>query len=241
MVNSSNEPQDNIFKPRVKAVAKPIDPNQLLYAEDLLCYYKFALDGQSAPAILQQWALDYPVEWIHLAIIEALYQGRYKAVSVAQILQMWQRRQQAQPHFDRDFEQLIRKRLPQNLVHPKPQKQSAIAALAAEIQASSHLHHGEELNAASNESLEELTQFVKSRRSRQFSVDAVIDHAEAKVDSAAQQAKQQITHQQDQPADIIPPDSTASHAIDQFTPKTTDSELIAKLRSVFQDADQQTS
>lgn len=239
MANRPNEPQNNqnnIFKPRVKAASKHVDPNQLLYAEDLLCYYKFALDGRSAPHVLQQWAKDYPVEWIHLAIVEALYQGRYKAISVEQILTMWHRRQQAQPHFDSDFAQMIRQRLPKNLKRPEPEPQSPIAALAEEIQANAHLHHEKAAIASANSTLEELTQFVNSRRSRQASVDAVIDHAEAEVDQAVKQAQQQISHEAAIAGEETVPDKPATQAIDRFTPDTADSELIAKLRSVSQDS-----
>lgn len=232
MANRPNEPQSNIFKPRVKAASKHVDPNQLLYAEDLLRYYKFALDGQSAPDVLQQWAKDYPVEWIHLAIVEALYQGRYKAVSVEQILTMWHRRQQAQPHFDPDFAQMIRQRLPKNFKRPEPESKSPIAALAEAIQANAHLHHEKTAIVSANSTLEELTQFVNSRRSRQASVDAVIDHAEAEVDEAVKQAQQQITHEAVSPEGGKISAKPPTHAIDRFTPDTADSELITKLRSV---------
>ncbi len=241
MANRPNDPQNNIFKPRVKAASKHVDPNQLLYAEDLLRYYNFALDGRPAPTVLQQWAKDYPVEWIHLAIVEALYQGRYKAVSVEQILTMWHRRQQAQPHFDADFAQMIRQRLPKNLKRPEPEQQSPIAALAQEIQANAHLHHEKSAPASANSTLEELTQFVNSRRSRQASVDAVIDHAEAEVEQAVKHAQQQITHEAERSDDGTIQDKQSTQAIGQFTPDTSDSELIAKLRSVSQDADNNAS
>jgi hypothetical protein len=224
-----NAPQNDIFKPRIRSELKHVDPNQLLYAEDLLCYYKFALEGRTATQVLRQWANDYPVEWIRLAIVEALYQGRYKAVSVEQILQIWQRRSQAQPHFDQDFAQLIRQRLPDNLVAPSVETTSAVSALAADIQSSAHLPK-DRRRPANSPKLDDLTQFVQTRRSRLPAVDAVINHAEANVDRAATQAKQQLT--QDAPpadADANPPSAKAIH---QFTPKNQNAELIARLKSV---------
>jgi hypothetical protein len=232
---SSSNPQADIFKPRLNSGVKSVDPNQLLYAEDLLRYYQFALEGRSVSQVLQQWAIDYPVEWIRLAIIEALYQGRYKAVSVDQILRIWQRRSQAQPRFDDDFAQLIRQRLPNSLGGQTGETTSAVSALAADIQSSHHRR----LPATANQ-LDDLTEFVQSRRSRSSAVDAVINHAEANVDRAANQAKQQLTQtttdanlpgdnpSADNPPDDLPP----SKAIHQFTPKPPDSDWLARLRSV---------
>ncbi|NJO19488.1 MAG: hypothetical protein HC838_04685, partial [Spirulinaceae cyanobacterium RM2_2_10] len=54
----------------------------------------------------------YHPTWIRAAAIEALYLGRYKAVSVAQILEIWERRGQPTPHFNGDFERLICRKLP---------------------------------------------------------------------------------------------------------------------------------
>ncbi|MEB3295274.1 MAG: hypothetical protein VKJ24_19145 [Synechococcales bacterium] len=68
---------------------------------------------------LENWANTYPAVWIRIAVIEALYQGRYKLVSVAQILEFWQRRQQPIPHFTHEFERLVSDRFPRNLLHPE--------------------------------------------------------------------------------------------------------------------------
>ncbi len=223
-----NTPQNDIFKPRIKSELKHVDPNQLLYAEDLLCYYKFALEGRTAAKVLRQWANDYPVEWIRLAIVEALYQGRYKAVSVEQILQIWQRRSQAQPHFDQDFAQLIRQRLPDNLVAPLLETTSAVSALAADIQSSAHLPQ-DRRRPTTSPKLDDLTQFVQTRRSRRPAVDAVINHAEANVDRAASQAKQQLTDATSSNNDAHQPSAKAIH---QFTPNNQNAELIARLKSV---------
>lgn len=74
---------------------------------DLLVRYIFDLGGASASDLLDRWLKDYPANWVRLAVIEALYQGRYKAVSIEQILTFWQRRGQAVYHFNHEFERLV--------------------------------------------------------------------------------------------------------------------------------------
>jgi hypothetical protein len=81
----------------------------------LLIHYSFDLSGYSANELVDLWQKQYPGNWLHLAVIEALYQGRYKAISVQQILICWQRRGQAIFHFNMEFERLICSKFPQNL------------------------------------------------------------------------------------------------------------------------------
>jgi hypothetical protein len=73
----------------------------------LLLHYIFDLGGHNARELVERWLRFYPANWVRLAAIEALYQGRYKAVSVEQILGIWQRRGQIQPHFNCEFERLV--------------------------------------------------------------------------------------------------------------------------------------
>ncbi|MBO3461819.1 hypothetical protein [Aetokthonos hydrillicola] len=81
----------------------------------LLIHYSFDLSGYSANELVNIWHKQFSVDWLHLAVIEALYQGRYKAVSVQQILIMWHRRGQATFHFNMEFERLICSKFPQSL------------------------------------------------------------------------------------------------------------------------------
>lgn len=85
-------------------------------ASDLLKYYGFDLSDQTSENIVAQWLEQYPPDWIFLAMLEALYQGRYKAISVEQLLIYWQRRGEPIYHFTPDFERLICHHLPQNLL-----------------------------------------------------------------------------------------------------------------------------
>lgn len=73
----------------------------------LLIQYSFDLGGYTASELIERWLNNYPAMWIRLAVIEALYQGRYKAISVEQILAFWYRRGQAVHHFNNEFERLI--------------------------------------------------------------------------------------------------------------------------------------
>ncbi|MCT7956366.1 hypothetical protein [Laspinema palackyanum] len=81
-------------------------------AAALLTHYSFDLGGYSTEELIAQWLLDYPSAWVRLATIEALYQGRYKALSVTHILACWKRRNQALYHFNHEFERLVSSQLP---------------------------------------------------------------------------------------------------------------------------------
>jgi hypothetical protein len=92
-----------------------ISDSEIVQTITLLSYYGFDLKGYSAIEIMSQWLQEYQQQsWIRLAVIEALYQGRYKAVSVEQILGFWVRRNQPHFHFTPDFERLISGKLPQD-------------------------------------------------------------------------------------------------------------------------------
>jgi hypothetical protein len=73
----------------------------------LLQEYSFELGWYSAESQVMEWLQSYRATWIRDAVIEALYQGRYKAVSVKQILALWGRRGQPVRHFNREFETIV--------------------------------------------------------------------------------------------------------------------------------------
>ena len=93
----------------------PVTDNYADLATALLTHYSFDLGGYSASELIRRWQANYPIEWLHIAVIEALYQGRYKAVSVQQILNFWHRRGQATYHFNMEFERLICSKFPESL------------------------------------------------------------------------------------------------------------------------------
>lgn len=84
------------------------------YSTALLLHYCFELGAYQVEQLVQNWLDEYPANWVRLAVIEALYQGRYKVVSVEQFLVSWKRRGQPIYHFNHDFERLIGRNLPQN-------------------------------------------------------------------------------------------------------------------------------
>jgi hypothetical protein len=99
-------------------------------AAALLTHYSFDLSGYTARDLINRWQTQYPVEWLHLAVIEALYQGRYKAISVQQILLFWQRRGQVIYHFNMEFERLICSKFPESLT---PQATTVLPAIKEPI------------------------------------------------------------------------------------------------------------
>lgn len=82
------------------------------HVNTLMVHYCLELQNLSAQAWIDRWLVSYPIQWVTLAVIEALYLGRYKAISVEQILVNWQRRGQACHHFTHEFERVISCRFP---------------------------------------------------------------------------------------------------------------------------------
>jgi hypothetical protein len=82
-------------------------------ATGLLKYYSHDAQEQTQQERLDHWLRTYPVRWVRLALIEALYQGRYKTVSVEQLLAIWRRRGQPLYHFNPEFELLVCHDFPQ--------------------------------------------------------------------------------------------------------------------------------
>ncbi|WP_156800323.1 hypothetical protein [Thalassoporum mexicanum] len=72
----------------------------------LLKYYSFEFGDRSLNELIKDWS-KYTPNWVRLAIVECLYQGRYKVRSVDQILKLWQRRGNTSCHFNHEFERLV--------------------------------------------------------------------------------------------------------------------------------------
>lgn len=67
----------------------------------------FDLGAWEVEPVMADWLQRFDIVWIHSAVIEALYQGRYKLVSVTQILHLWSRRGYPVRHYSREFETII--------------------------------------------------------------------------------------------------------------------------------------
>ena len=82
---------------------------------NLLTRFSFDLNGSTAKQLVSYWLSRYPAYWVQFALLEALYQGRYKARSIEQILVLWQRRGYPLYHFNHEFERIIRGRFSRHL------------------------------------------------------------------------------------------------------------------------------
>jgi hypothetical protein len=88
---------------------------------EMMTRYSFDLGGYTLNRWIEQWLQHYPVVWLPGAVTEALYQGRYKAISVWQILDLWRRRGKPLQHFNREFERMVSGRSLQLLFTPSAQ------------------------------------------------------------------------------------------------------------------------
>ncbi|MBW4681187.1 MAG: hypothetical protein KME19_13870 [Microcoleus vaginatus WJT46-NPBG5] len=113
-------------------------------ATALLTHYSFDLGGDTAEQLIQRWLGDYQAHWLRLAVIEALYQGRYKAISVAQILALWRRRGQPIFHFNHEFERLVCRKFPNTLSTQLDFYPELSSVSAATISAAGFSGEGEE-------------------------------------------------------------------------------------------------
>jgi hypothetical protein len=80
----------------------------------ILNRYRFETRGYNSQELLETWLPEYSLDWIRMAVLEALYRGRYKTISVEEILKSWQRRGRPTYNFTPDFERLVCKNLPGN-------------------------------------------------------------------------------------------------------------------------------
>ena len=82
----------------------------------LIKSYSFDTNGITVENLVQKWLSNYQRNWVRLAAIEALYLGRYKTISMEQIMEVWLRIGTPNVHFTGEFERLICRQLPKHLV-----------------------------------------------------------------------------------------------------------------------------
>ena len=82
----------------------------------LIKSYSFDTNGITVEDLVQKWLSIYQRNWVRLAAVEALYLGRYKTVSIEQIMEVWLRIGTPNVHFTGEFERLICRQLPKHLV-----------------------------------------------------------------------------------------------------------------------------
>jgi hypothetical protein len=73
----------------------------------LILRYGFDLGEQSALSMVRSWSCKYDPSFLSLAVVESLHLGRYKAVSIEQVLNGWQRRGEPIPHFSEEFADMV--------------------------------------------------------------------------------------------------------------------------------------
>ena len=96
-------------------MTEPTQDLSLAQTLSLIDSYAFDLGSNSAEELVKSWLDKYQANWIRLATIEALYLGRYKAISVGHILSVWLRIGTPNTHFTYEFERLICRKLPKHL------------------------------------------------------------------------------------------------------------------------------
>jgi hypothetical protein len=74
----------------------------------LIKYYSFDLRGYHVRELIIKWTKIYPHNWLPLGVTEAIYQGRLKAVSVEQILNLWLKKGGVSQSFNYEFCRLIK-------------------------------------------------------------------------------------------------------------------------------------
>ncbi|BAQ63652.1 hypothetical protein [Geminocystis sp. NIES-3709] len=74
----------------------------------LIKYYSFDLHSYKIIELIIKWTKIYPHHWLPLGVTEAIYQGRLKAISVEQILNIWLKKGEVNQSFNYEFSCLIK-------------------------------------------------------------------------------------------------------------------------------------
>ncbi|NEQ70695.1 MAG: hypothetical protein F6K21_35430 [Symploca sp. SIO2D2] len=217
----------------------------------LLLYYGFDLSGKTPSALVEDWMREFQVSWVRLATIEALYQGRYKAISIEQILILWQRRGQPICHFNREFEAMVCHQLPEltnasnntttqtplkpvTFSSPLPQRGNLKTAALAEGDRLKQPKHPK----STNSERERPTYFSTTNseiQEQEQGQEGEGENEENFSDNATQPRKQEGYRLSSPTANPSqPPDSenTSKQSIEKFMPSSQDSHFYKKLKAV---------
>lgn len=82
--------------------------NQIRQTVILIKYYNFDLNGYDLKSWLSKWCKIYTSQWLNYAVMEAIYQGRLKCISVEQILNTWLKKGQITSRFNHEFIRLVK-------------------------------------------------------------------------------------------------------------------------------------
>jgi hypothetical protein len=230
------------------------DKNTIAHATNLLTHYSFDLGYQTASQLIDQWLKEFPAGWVRLAVIEALYQGRYKAISVDQILRLWKRRNNPCYHFNYEFERLVCNKFPRNLnsqpelrqvnaltsraevtiVDAKmptsapedPEAPPAWVALAEQIQS-----RPVEISPVPLQSEGAIEPFSKVVTSSLAKIEALLDRSSFDTEAAEERSRGKAIEDSSESA---PEEVVEDHQppIHQFTPTHPGSDFYTKLKAV---------
>ncbi|MBC6479204.1 MAG: hypothetical protein GDA56_17020 [Hormoscilla sp. GM7CHS1pb] len=193
----------------------------LTEAAALLIHYSFELcDRETVSRLIKRLGSTGQSGWVRLAVIEALYQGRYKAISVEQILALWHRLGQPVCHFNLEFERIVCSRMPLDLIEPENSSEQ-LADLPAETTPAEVYAHQDSSTEPPSES-----------------PDSTGDRA-ATLNLKELAARQRETNNLEPTSNTQPGGSKSnsnskSEPISQFTP--ADSDFSAKLKAVVSPA-----
>ncbi|MGB3695450.1 MAG: hypothetical protein WA865_09900 [Spirulinaceae cyanobacterium] len=203
-------------------MTEPQIDSKLTQAEALLSHYGFEMRGYPAQDLVKQWREKYQGSWIRLAVIESLYQGRYKSISVEQILQLWQRKGQATYHFNHEFEALICRKLPRDLVATPGSNQGKLGAITCLVSEKSQPR----TYSPASKPKSTTKAVIKSNGNRQKAV--ISPNVEIKQLTEEEQIKvpSSLT------IETSPQEETSPSPIDQFNPSPDASEFYLKLKEV---------
>ncbi|OKH25621.1 hypothetical protein NIES593_04625 [Hydrococcus rivularis NIES-593] len=202
----------------------------------LLARYGFELRGYTALELIDQWLRLYPAKWVRLAVVEALYQGRYKAISVEHILSIWLRRGQPTFHFSYEFERLVFRVLP-------PASESKSASDATE---DSEREEDNELVARLQEVSKRLSRFHQAIAKKPSTANSTPEELstitlnrstsqQSSLVSAQENTLLEAKPQQKSPPlpdNEFRPLASKRRAIREFTPAIDQSDFYSKLKAV---------
>jgi hypothetical protein len=197
-------------------MTEPITNFAAAQALTLLTGYGFELKGYSASILIYKWLNHYQAHWVRLAVVEALYQGRYKAISVEHILDCWRRRGQPNFHFSLEFERLICQNLVTSVTpshnspkNPPIQPSVTVPQVPPQTAATANLPNLAEESASLAELPEASIPVVTIVEPESVIAEALIN-----------------------PLEIVDQVTENRVTIQQFTPLLDDSQLYVKLRAV---------
>ncbi len=239
MTRRAKDAQAQNARVAVQTNAQPLEAIATTVAE-LMTRYSFDLGFSALTDWIDQWLVQYPPLWLRSAVIEALYQGRYKAVSVWQILDLWQRRGQPLPHFNREFERMVVGRSFQLLFSAEPADLSSSSSLIEIPSERQHRSAPRPAQTANGQPVEPSSGWQQSDAARLISVpnqrpapvqlDAPLN---LRVASPVIQPFKPAPHPLSLPGhQLVQPRSTASAPVQQFVPVPDRSEFHTKLKSM---------